>query len=91
MTEEIKSLRQELNQATHQRDTLIIQLQQTLMLLSQQQYQKILKQTLPQAQPLASTPSNVLPPPQEIYDTGDNMMTMQALQNLHDSSMSKQL
>ncbi|XP_012567106.1 uncharacterized protein LOC100197387 isoform X2 [Hydra vulgaris] len=43
MREELRDLRNELNQSTRQKDALIVQLQQTLVLLTQQQYQRMLK------------------------------------------------
>lgn len=40
---DINSLKEELAQSSRQKDSLIIQLQQTLVLLTQQQYQRMLK------------------------------------------------
>ena len=45
MRDELRDLRNELNQSTRQKDALIVQLQQTLVLLTQQQYQRMLKPT----------------------------------------------
>ena len=43
MRGEMTQLRSELNQSSRQKDALIVQLQQTLVLLTQQQYQRMLK------------------------------------------------
>ena len=52
MGKELKGLREELEHSTRQKDQLIVQLQQTLVLLTQQHYQKILK---PDISPETST------------------------------------
>ena len=42
MSKEIKVLHEQLDHSSRQKDSLIVQLQQALMLLTQQQYSKIL-------------------------------------------------
>jgi len=94
MTKEMRQLHEEINQSTRQRDTLIVQLQQTLMLLSQQQYQKMMQQQNHLAPPpsiqSSIQSSNPSSSHQDIYnDNSEHMMTMQALQNLHDNGINK--
>jgi len=45
MSNEIKTLREALEHSSRQKDSLIVQLQQTLVLLTQQHYQKMMKPT----------------------------------------------
>ena len=42
MNKEMKDLREQLDHSSRQKDSLIVQLQQTLMLITQQQYSKML-------------------------------------------------
>ena len=42
MNKEMKNLREQLDHSSRQKDALIVQLQQTLMLITQQQYSKML-------------------------------------------------
>ena len=67
--EELKKLREETTRSSQQKDSLIVQLQQTLVMLCQQQVQKFVQTAAPQ-----TLQQNILPqPPPTLEQTLANL------------------